>query len=236
MFELRDGFTRSGHWAAESSVLPGLKAGGLSMNRSRVLVLGTHNQKKHAELADLLAPLGFRLLSLADFPTSIEVVEDGSSFAANAELKATQQSMHLGEWVLGEDSGISVDALQGAPGIMSARYSGAAATDSSNNELLLKELGDLAMERRTAHYTCHLCLSDPEGNARLHCEEVCRGRIRFQAAGSAGFGYDPLFEIREYHRSFGELGMVVKAFLSHRARAIRSLVPQLLKLAENTDW
>src|SRR4051794_25478264 len=185
------------------------------------LVLGTHNRKKGIELLELLGPWGFRLITLADVPNSIEVEETGETFAANAALKACEQARHLKRWVLGEDSGLAVDALKGAPGVYSARFSGPNATDERNNQLLLEKLGDLPLERRTAHYVCHATLSDPDGNIRAESEGYCSGRIRHAHAGAGGFGYDPLFEIVEYHRTFGELGPAVKAALSHRARAIR---------------
>ncbi|HYW80437.1 MAG TPA: non-canonical purine NTP pyrophosphatase [Thermoguttaceae bacterium] len=197
-----------------------------------LLVLGTANRKKGLELVELLAPVGVELRTLADFPNAIEVVEDGTTFAENAALKAVEQARHLGHWVLGEDSGLIVDALDGRPGVFSARYSGPDATDASNNELLLKELGETPTARRTARYVCHMTLSDPEGVIRAESEAYCHGRILNEPHGTGGFGYDPLFEIGEYHRSFGELGSVTKACLSHRARAAGQLLPQLFPLAD----
>ena len=194
-----------------------------------LLVLGTHNRKKGIELQRLLEPFGFELKTLADFSNAIEVVEDGDSFAANAQKKASQQAMHLGEWVLGEDSGICVDALDGAPGIYSARFSGEGATDEKNNALMLEKLAGLPIEKRTAYYVCHMSLSDPNGNIQVDCEEICKGRILDAPRGDGGFGYDPLFEIPEYHATFGELGPVVKAMLSHRSRAMRRFVPALIR-------
>ena len=195
---------------------------------SKVLVLGTHNRKKLGELAELLGPHGLELKTLADFPQAIEVAETGATFADNARLKATVQARHLGEWVLGEDSGLSVDALSGAPGVLSARFSGASATDESNNRLLLDKLAGLPLERRTAHYTCYAALSDPQGNVRAQSEGICRGRILPAPVGSGGFGYDPLFEIVECHQTFGELPSAVKSVLSHRSRAIRQIAPQIV--------
>jgi len=203
---------------------------------SRVLVLGSHNRKKLGELAELLEPHGFVLKTLADFPAAIVVEESGQTFAANAGLKATVQAKHLGQWVLGEDSGLSVDALDGAPGVYSARFSGVGATDERNNQLLLEKLAGMPLDKRTAHYTCYAALSDPDGNVRAESEGLCRGRILCEPAGSGGFGYDPLFEIIECHRTFGELTPAVKAVLSHRSRAIRWLVPQLLLLIQNGAW
>ena len=195
-----------------------------------LLVLGTHNKKKGVELRQLLEPFGFELKTLADFSNAIEVVEDGDSFQANARLKAEQQAVNLGAWVLGEDSGLCVDALAGRPGIFSARFSGEDATDEKNNAFLLEQLAGVPIEKRTAHYVCHMSLSDPEGNVKLDCEETCCGRILESARGTGGFGYDPLFEIPEYHATFGEMGSSVKAMLSHRSRAMRKFVPQLVRV------
>ncbi len=218
------------------------------------LVIGTHNRKKGAELADLLAPRGFAVVTLDDVPSAIEVVEDGDSFAANARLKASQQAMHLGRWVLADDSGLAVDALGGEPGVYSARFAllggtprvrdrrGGSTTpfaepqgvppgaiDEANNRFLLEKLRDTPLEKRTAHYVCHVTVADPTGAIRAESHDICRGRIRFEPAGTGGFGYDPLFELIEYHRTFGELGPHVKQALSHRSRALRAIVPKLIQ-------
>ncbi|MHB1035694.1 MAG: non-canonical purine NTP pyrophosphatase [Pirellulales bacterium] len=206
------------------------------MKSRPLLVLGTRNRKKGLELAELLVPVGLEVRTLADFPQAIEVVEDGETFTDNAVLKATVQARHLGMWVLGEDSGLAVDALQGKPGVYSARYSGAGATDESNNQFLMAQLGDTPPERRTAHYVCHAVLSDPAGNVCAQSEGRCNGRLRFAGSGTGGFGYDPFFEIVEYHRTFGELGSIVKASLSHRARALRQLIPQLVRLIDSGQY
>ena len=203
---------------------------------TRLLVLGSRNRKKLGELVELLEPHDFALRTLADFPSAIEIAETGDSFAANARLKACEQAKHLGQWVLGEDSGLAVDALGGAPGIYSARFSGEGATDESNNRLLLEKLRQFALDSRTAHYVCSAALSDPRGQVRATSEGICRGRILFEPAGSGGFGYDPLFEIVECHQTFGELAPAVKAVLSHRARAMRGMVPQLVALAKSGEW
>jgi XTP/dITP diphosphohydrolase len=196
----------------------------------RLLVLGTANRKKGQELARLLARSGWDLRTLADYPQAMDVVEDGETFAANAALKATQQARRLGQWVLADDSGLMVDALDGAPGVHSARYSGPGATDGSNNQKLLEALRDVPRERRSARFVCHICIADPRGAIRGESAASCRGRILLAPGGSGGFGYDPLFEIVEYHRTFGELSPLVKAHLSHRARAATRIVPRLLEL------
>lgn len=192
------------------------------------LVIGTHNRKKGAELAELLAPRGFLVVTLDDLSNAIEVVEDGDSFAANARLKAAQQAIHLGRWVLADDSGLAVNALDGAPGVYSARFAGPNATDEANNHCLLEKLRDTPLEKRSAHYVCHVSVADPTGAIRVESNDICRGRIRFAPAGANGFGYDPLFEVIEYHCTFGELGPRVKQALSHRSRALRAIVPQLI--------
>ena len=194
------------------------------------LVIGTHNRKKGIELAELLAPLGFSVVTLADLPNAIEVVEDGDTFAANAALKATQQAQHLGRWVLADDSGLEVDALGGAPGVYSARFAGPNAGDEANNHRLLSDLAKTPLEKRTARYVCHVTVADPTGTIRAESEDVCGGRILFEPSGANGFGYDPLFEVIEYHRTFGELGPHVKQALSHRSRALRAIVGKLLAI------
>lgn len=201
-----------------------------------LLVLGTHNRKKGIELRELLEPYGFDLKTLADFPNTIDVVEDGDSFTANAHLKATQQALHLDQWVLGEDSGLCVDALGGRPGIFSARFAGEDATDEENNQHLLDQLKGKPPAKRSAHYVCHMSLANPDGIVKIDCEATCRGRILKAPRGNGGFGYDPLFELREYHKTFGEMGSTVKAVLSHRSRATRQFVPQLLQLVSNETW
>jgi XTP/dITP diphosphohydrolase len=197
------------------------------------LVLGTRNHKKKQELAQLLSPHGVGLLTLSDFPDALVVEETGATFAENAALKAVEQARHLRHWVLGEDSGLSVDALDGAPGVYSSRFAGPQATDEQNNDLLLARLAKVPSEKRTAHYTCHATLADSLGRIRFDAEATCRGRIRLARAGTGGFGYDPLFEIQEYHQTFGEMGDAVKGILSHRARAIRLVIPVLLELAQS---
>lgn len=200
------------------------------------LVIGTTNQDKGRELSELLAPHGFTVCTLHEVDDPLNVEETGDSFAANARLKASEQARHLGCWVLADDSGLEVDALDGAPGIYSARFSGDDATNQSNNAKLLDELRKTPSTQRGARYACHVVVADPTGEIRAESSGICRGRIRTEPAGSNGFGYDPLFEIIELHHTFGELGPRVKSALSHRARAMRAIVPQLVTLAMSGDW
>ena len=196
------------------------------------LVLASRNRKKSGEMAGLLAPHGIDVQSVADFADVPEVVEDGRTFAENAAKKAAQTAKHLNRWVIGEDSGLLVDALNGAPGIYSARYAGENATDDLNNAKLLDAVKDVPAEKRGARYLCHVALADPEGTVRLAVESSCRGRITAAPRGANGFGYDPLFLIPEYHRTFGELSPAVKRRISHRARAFAEFVPRLAALLE----
>ena len=206
------------------------------MSKARRLVLGTTNALKGHEYVDLLDEFRFYLQTLQDFPNHLDVVEDGDSFAANARKKAIEQAMHLNYWVMADDSGLEVDALNGAPGVYSARYAGPSAKDKDNNARLLSELADIPWEKRSARYYCHIAVADPAGVIKAETWGECRGRIRTEPAGSNGFGYDPLFEIREYHQTFGQLGPHVKAALSHRARALRTIVPRLISLAATDQW
>ncbi|WP_422926185.1 non-canonical purine NTP pyrophosphatase [Singulisphaera sp. PoT] len=202
------------------------------------LIVGTRNRKKGIELLELLNPewdpnprlskLG--LQTLADYPEVPDVVEDADSFGGNARKKASETAVRLKMWTLADDSGLSVDALGGAPGIFSARYAGTHGDDDANNQKLLAELASVPEEKRGAAFICHLALSDPEGNIRLESQGACRGRITSGIQGSHGFGYDPLFLIREYHTTFGELSPLVKHQLSHRARAVAGLRAGLERL------
>jgi XTP/dITP diphosphohydrolase len=200
-----------------------------------VVVIATRNRKKGAELAQLLDPpwevnrwrgqLVFR--TLQDYPDLPEVVEDGATFEANAQKKAKETAQALGVWVVADDSGLTVDALAGAPGVFSARYAGGHGDDLANNRKVLAELEGVADETRGAAFVCALALADPTGAIKLDAQAACRGRITHAARGTNGFGYDPLFEIREYHKTFGELSTLVKHQLSHRSRACALMRPAL---------
>jgi XTP/dITP diphosphohydrolase len=200
------------------------------MNLPKRMILGTHNRKKCGELRGLLEPLGIELRSLAEVNNPLTVDETGTTFMQNARLKASEQAIHLGEWTIGEDSGLCVPALGGAPGIYSARYSDPDATDAKNNAKLLDEMGELDGKQRDAYYVCTIALADPSGNVCLEAEGRCWGRILRSLRGEGGFGYDPMFEITEYHLTFAELGTTVKSVLSHRARALEKFIRGLRRL------
>ncbi len=203
----------------------------ITIMSEHTIVLASRNKKKTQEVAELLAPAGFRVVPVTDFPDVPEVIEDGDTFAANAAKKATEVAVALGQWVIGEDSGLRVDALNGAPGIYSARYSGEGAIDESNNAKLVAELADVPEAKRGAGYVCSVALSNPAGEVRLAGEGTCRGRIVLEPRGDGGFGYDPYFLIPEFHQTFGQLSALVKHTLSHRARAFATFTPQLKTLA-----
>ncbi len=194
------------------------------------LVLGSRNKKKLGELLDLLGDLGIDLVDLAPYPHAPEIDETGDTFEANAKLKAAQLAPALGEWVLGEDSGLCVPSLGGAPGIFSARYAGEHGNDAANNAKLLAELAGKTGDDRRAYYASTVVLANPAGEVRAVAEGRCWGLIDTAPQGIGGFGYDPLFVIPEYHASFGELSPRVKHALSHRGRAIARLRPTLRKL------
>lgn len=202
------------------------------------LILGTRNKKKGLELALLIAPpwepnprLGLLTVRpLDDCDTTIDVEEDADTFAGNARKKASETARALGQWVLADDSGLAVDALDGTPGVYSARYAGTHGNDEANNRKLLEDLANVADDRRGAAFLCTLALADPLGAIRLEAVGACRGRIIREPRGRYGFGYDPLFLIPEYHKTFGELSPVVKSQLSHRARAFARLRPALDRL------
>jgi XTP/dITP diphosphohydrolase len=202
------------------------------------LIVATRNVKKGEEMLQLLAPpweteaplQGLELWTLAAFPGLPEVEEDADTFAGNARKKAVETALALGEWTVADDSGLAVDALQGAPGVLSARFAGVHGDDAANNQRLLGALVDVPPERRGAAFVCALCLVDPTGTVRHETQSSCRGRIIDSPRGATGFGYDPLFLIREYHRTFAELGPLVKHQLSHRARAVQALRPVLERL------
>ena len=189
------------------------------------LVLGSRNKKKLKEMLDLLDDLGLELSDLSPYPGAPEVAETADTFAGNATLKATQLAPVLGAWVIGEDSGLCVPALGGAPGVYSARYAGKQGDDAANNAKLLREMADLKGDRRAAYYVSTAVLADPSGKVVATVEGRCHGVIADAPRGSGGFGYDPLFLVPEYGNTFGELPAEVKQSMSHRANAFKQLRP-----------
>jgi len=198
---------------------------------SQRLVIGSRNTKKVKEMRALIRPSwavrpvleGWDIVGLEQFPDAPEPDETGTTFEENARIKASEFAKALGEWVLADDSGLTVDALGGAPGVLSARFAGTHGDDDANNAKLIESLRHVPPDRRGAAFVCRLAVADPSGAIRLEASGQCRGRIVDDIRGGDGFGYDPLFLIPEYHKTFGELPALVKHQLSHRCRAFEHL-------------
>ncbi|MFP4156520.1 MAG: RdgB/HAM1 family non-canonical purine NTP pyrophosphatase [Opitutales bacterium] len=188
------------------------------------LILATGNAHKVEEFAGLLAGLPYKVQSAAVCGGMPEVEETGSTFAENARLKAAalRFAAPSGADVLADDSGLEVDALEGAPGIYSARYAGVQAPDEANVEKLLQALEGMPPAARGARFRCVLCLIGPEHQVEFF-EGRCEGRIAMAPKGGKGFGYDPVFVPEGYEMTFAELGESVKQQLSHRAMAVRAM-------------
>jgi XTP/dITP diphosphohydrolase len=191
------------------------------------LVLATNNPGKLREFRELLAPLGFDVEPLAQF-THVNADETGLSFIENAILKARHASRAANLPAIADDSGIEVDALRGAPGIYSARYAGAGASDRQNLDKLLDALRDVPLEQRTAHYQCALVFMRwPTDPSPLVCQASWEGRVITAPRGAGGFGYDPVFELPALGKTAAELSADDKNRISHRGKALRELVTQL---------
>ena len=179
------------------------------------LVVATRNKKKLGEIKEILKDLDLDLISLDTYPNAPKVIENGKTFQENAVKKALKLARFTGKLCLGEDSGLGVQALNGAPGIYSARFSGVNKSDLKNNQKLLKLLDGLPLAKRKAHYYCAVALADKTGLIGV-VEGSCSGRIAFEEKGKAGFGYDPLFYIPKYKKTFAQLGEKIKHKMSHR--------------------
>ena len=190
------------------------------------LLLATRNSHKTREFAEILGD-GFDVHDLADVAELPMVQETGLTFEANAILKAVETSKYFQELVLADDSGLEVDALHGAPGIYSARYAGENASDAANIAKLLAELTRYDPAPHSARFRCSLALAR-EGKILGIFEGVVEGTIVDEPRGSAGFGYDPVFQPQEFEQTFAEFSPVEKNRISHRTRAIRSLRTALL--------
>jgi XTP/dITP diphosphohydrolase len=193
-------------------------------------VLGSRNKKKLREMVELLGDLGLDLTDLAPYPHAPDVDETATTFLGNATLKATQLAPALGEWVIGEDSGLVVPALGGAPGIYSARYAGRHGDYAANNAKLLAELTPFSGADRAAYYVSTAVLADPSGKVVAEVEGRCHGLIVTEQRGTGGFGYDPLFLVPEHGKTFGELPSEVKQSMSHRAKAFAQLRPVIQRV------
>jgi len=193
------------------------------------IILATQNQGKVRELRELLVDEDIEVLSLLDIPDWEDVEENGITFADNATLKARAAVQRTGLIALADDSGLELDALDGAPGVYSARYAGEPKDDERNTDKLLHLLETIPEHKRTARFRCALVMATPFGEEYL-TEGTVEGQILTQRRGSDGFGYDPVFYLPELALTMAELTMTEKNTLSHRAQAFRKAIPILRDL------
>jgi XTP/dITP diphosphohydrolase len=186
----------------------------------RSLLLGTRNPGKVIEITNILAGSGWSFSSLQEFPDVGEAEENFVTFAENAIAKACFYSSATGLSALADDSGLEVAALGGAPGVFSARYAGAHASDADRRALLLSELGKTGDSNRRARFVAVVAIATPAGEILNLSEGICEGTITFSPRGTGGFGYDPLFVPDGYDQTFAELPDAIKNLISHRARAL----------------
>jgi len=184
------------------------------------LLIATRNKKKLKEIKELLSDLPLKITSLADYNNMPKIEEDGKTFSENAVKKAATISLYTHKLVMGEDSGLEVKALKNKPGIYSARFSGPGATDKKNNIKLLNELKRIPLKKRQARYRCYVALTDRKGIIDI-ISGSCSGLIALSSKGANGFGYDPLFFVERYQKTFGQMDSHLKAKISHRARALK---------------
>ena len=190
------------------------------------IVAGTRNAGKVREIRQALADLLFEVGGIPDEGLA-DVEETGVTFSENAILKARYYAQHTGEYCLADDSGLEVDALDGAPGVYSARYSGEGATDAANNQKLLLALQDVPPEKRTARFRSVLALAGPDGSLLL-ADGTCEGVILAEPKGDGGFGYDPLFWMPDQQKTLAEITLQQKNAISHRGNALKVLKQKLL--------
>lgn len=191
------------------------------------LLIATKNKGKVSEFRELIVGSNLALTDLANLQDAPDVVEDGASFLENACKKASEYALHFRTWALADDSGLAVDALQGDPGIHSARWAQmheAGKGDAANNKLLLEQLDDVADAQRTARFMCALALADEQGRIVLTCQDSVEGRLLREPRGANGFGYDPLFFVDSHQRTTAELSSDEKHAISHRGKAMRTMV------------
>ncbi len=198
----------------------------------QILVLATTNKGKLKEMRELLKDFPVEIKGLDDFGPIPEVIEDGETFDENAYKKASFTARILGYPALADDSGLCVDALDGAPGVYSARYAGEGATDAQNVEKLLRVMD--REENRRASFQCLISIAIPTGPA-LTYEGRCEGVLTREPVGDNGFGYDPLFYFPEFGKTFAQLNMEEKAKVSHRGKALAEVISEMDKIMEWLD-
>ena len=195
------------------------------------LLVATGNQGKLREIRTLLEGSPIDIIGLNQLTDPPDVVEDGVTFSANACKKAREMARFSGLLTLADDSGLVVDALDGAPGVYSARYAGEPGDDAANNAKLLQEMDNVADENRQAAFHCVIALAWPDGRCETYTGQIS-GLIMRGERGTDGFGYDPLFLVPEYGKTTAELSLEIKNRISHRGVALRKVIPLLLELAE----
>lgn len=196
-------------------------------------LVATTNPGKVREFRDMLGSDRFEWIGLADLPAHAAVEETGHTFRANAVLKARGYAKLSRHWTLADDSGLEVDALEKKPGIHSARWAqmhNAGQGDAGNNALLLHQLADIPIERRTARFVCVLALADPDGRLMLTTRATMEGRILFSPIGSNGFGYDPLFQVQGLDETSAQLPPLQKHQISHRGKALEQMKKLMVAL------
>lgn len=195
---------------------------------SKTILIATGNLGKIAEIRGLFQETPFDFRGLEDIAGIAEVEETGATFETNAGLKASGYAKQAGLWSLADDSGLEIEALDGRPGVFSARYGGERLNFAERMEIILRELEDAGDAARAARFVCVMALADEAGKVRFVAEGECRGRIAAGPRGTLGFGYDPIFLPEGFDRTFGELPGPVKAAVSHRARAATKIMRYLL--------
>lgn len=183
------------------------------------------------EIKEILAGLNLKIGSLSDYPNPPRIIENGKTFKENAIKKAVKIAHFTRKFTLGEDSGLEVEALNGAPGVYSSRFSGKDKSDLKNNLKILKLLDDLPLRKRKARYVCAVALAGKEGLLAV-AEGRCSGVVGFELKGQFGFGYDPLFIIPKYKKTFAQLGPKIKHKMSHRYRALKKAKKIIFKYIE----
>jgi len=191
------------------------------------LVVASRNKKKIEEIKNIMEEAGYLAVSVEETGQEVDVVEDGNTFEANSLKKAFEVMKACGEVALADDSGLEVDALDGQPGVFSARFSGEGATDEKNNARLLEMMKHIPAGERQARFVCAVTVAFPD-YSYFTVRGECKGEILFEPRGKSGFGYDPLFYLPEYRKTFAELDSKTKNLISHRAEALAKAKEMLM--------
>jgi len=196
------------------------------------LIVASRNKGKVREIMELLTGLPFKVTSLLDYPQIPETIEDGKTYRANALKKAREAAEATGKMAISDDSGIEVKALNNAPGIYSARFAGEGASEKARNKKLFAMLKGVPHSKRQARYRCVIALVDARGRELGVVQGTCSGYVTTRDIGENGFGFDPLFWLKRYNKTFGQLPPALKAKISHRARALKKLRKLLTSLPD----